>query len=130
MVGHRRRKRWPIDATTLGKQLKVLAGHSTAQQIEIIERSINAGWQGLFPPKTVNGNGHRGPPAASDDALWADAGARAKAINFRAPHAAETASSYMGAVKRAEDAPPETPLAERRGLAGLPGLVDKLRSPR
>ena len=50
-LAHRREKRWPCDARTLGKQLKLLAKYSTEAQGDMIETAINAGWQGLFPPK-------------------------------------------------------------------------------
>lgn len=48
---HRRRKRYPTDDLTLRKQLTLLAKHSSAEQAEMIDTAINAGWQGLFPPK-------------------------------------------------------------------------------
>lgn len=48
---HRKVKRWPRDVRTLGKHLAALAKHTTAEQCEMIDTSINAGWQGLFPPK-------------------------------------------------------------------------------
>lgn len=50
-VDHRRRRRWPIDPTTLNKQLALLAEFDTETQRQIIAQSINAGWQGLFRPK-------------------------------------------------------------------------------
>lgn len=52
----RRKRRWPIDALTLGKQLEILKPCDTATQRQIINASINAGWQGLFPPKHTNGS--------------------------------------------------------------------------
>lgn len=48
---HRRTKRWPIDAVTLNKQLQELARYDTPTQREMINRSINAGWQGIFAPR-------------------------------------------------------------------------------
>jgi hypothetical protein len=47
----RRKRRWPIDELTLRKQLEVLRNRDTETQRQIINASINAGWQGLFPPK-------------------------------------------------------------------------------
>lgn len=55
---HRRKRRWPVDPRTLGKQLALLAPYSAEEQKAIIENSIQAGWQGLFPPK-----GKAAPPA-------------------------------------------------------------------
>ncbi len=54
-IAHRRRKKWPVDSTTLGKQLKLLSKLTAEQQIDSIEKSINAGWQGLFEPKNNGG---------------------------------------------------------------------------
>lgn len=56
---HRKSKRWPNDPRTLRRQLAVLAQFPTAMQREIIDVSINAGWQGLFAPKgkRLEGNG-------------------------------------------------------------------------
>ncbi len=47
----RRKRRWPVDELTLRKQLEVLRNRDTETQRQIINASINAGWQGLFPPK-------------------------------------------------------------------------------
>lgn len=47
----RRKRRWPVDTTTLRKQLNVLVTFDTETQRQIIAKSINAGWQGIFPPK-------------------------------------------------------------------------------
>jgi hypothetical protein len=52
---HRRSKRWPIDALTLQKQLNVLAKHPADEQAEMIDNSINSGWQGIFPLKKKPG---------------------------------------------------------------------------
>lgn len=57
----RRKRRWPIDAVTLGKQLEVLSPYDEATQRRMLNDSIQAGWQGIFPPK--NGNGVHTPPA-------------------------------------------------------------------
>lgn len=54
----RRAKRWPVDDLTLSKQLEVLAPYDTATQQRMLNDSIQAGWQGIFPPKG-NGNGLR-----------------------------------------------------------------------
>lgn len=48
---HRRDKRLSMSPRALKKQLKLLAGFDTATQRDIIDTSINAGWEGLFPPK-------------------------------------------------------------------------------
>ncbi len=60
-------------------------------------------------------------PAAgpSNEAAWAEAHARAKAIGFRLPLAIETPASYTTAIKLAENARPAPAVAERLGLAGL-----------
>jgi hypothetical protein len=50
-LSFRRKKRWPVDALTLKKQLKVLAEYDTATQRAMIDTSIQSGWQGLFPLK-------------------------------------------------------------------------------
>lgn len=68
-ISHRRRKKWPVDPTTLGKQLKLLARLTTEEQIDSIEKSINAGWQGLFEPKRQNGTGHKTKFARTMEAL-------------------------------------------------------------
>jgi hypothetical protein len=52
---HRREKRWPCDPRTLRMQLDDLAKFDTATQAEMIRKSINAGWQGIFPLKGING---------------------------------------------------------------------------
>ncbi len=60
-LAKRRTKRWPTDTVTLSKQLKILAKFDTVTQKEIIDTSINAGWQGLFEPKgkpKMNGTRH------------------------------------------------------------------------
>ena len=54
-LSFRREKKFPMSPRTLNMQLKVLARHSTAEQCSMIETSINAGWQGLFPPKGIKG---------------------------------------------------------------------------
>lgn len=54
-IGWRKRHRMPLDERTLGMHLKLLARFTEAQQSEIIETSINAGWQGLFALKGVKG---------------------------------------------------------------------------
>jgi hypothetical protein len=59
-LAHRKSKRWPCDPTTLQKQLNILAKHPTGVQREILDTSIQAGWQGLFPPKA---NGKPAAPA-------------------------------------------------------------------
>lgn len=50
-IEHRREKRWPLDPRTLRVQLDTLAKHDTATQADMILRSINGGWQGIFPPR-------------------------------------------------------------------------------
>jgi len=50
-VAHRKARRWPCDPRTLGKQLSLLAKHDAAVQREMLDTSIQAGWQGLFAPK-------------------------------------------------------------------------------
>lgn len=60
-IEFRRTKRWPNDPTTLRKQLNLLARHPTDVQREMIDTSIQSGWQGLFAPK---GNGRAKPTDA------------------------------------------------------------------
>lgn len=50
-LAHRREKRLSMSPRALNKQLKLLAEYPTAIQREIIDTSINAGWEGLFRPK-------------------------------------------------------------------------------
>jgi hypothetical protein len=59
---YRREKRLPMGPRALKKQLKLLANYDPSTQVDIIDTSINANWEGLFPPKNkpapkVNGNG-------------------------------------------------------------------------
>jgi hypothetical protein len=61
---HRKRRRWPCDPTTLGKQLKLLAKHDTATQQQMLDTSMQAGWQGLFAPK---GNGKAARPTRFEE---------------------------------------------------------------
>lgn len=57
----RRKRRWPVDDLTLRKQLDLLKSYETAIQRQIINASINAGWQGLFAPKGANGRANQDP---------------------------------------------------------------------
>lgn len=50
-LAHRREKHLSMSPRALNKQLKLLAEYPTAVQREIIDTSINAGWEGLFRPK-------------------------------------------------------------------------------
>lgn len=65
-IGVRRAKRWPCDAVTLRKQLAVLSEYDTESQREIIDKSINAGWQGLFPPKGKLRSTFKGAPTTEE----------------------------------------------------------------
>ena len=56
---------------------------------------------------------------SNDEAPWAEAKNRAKAINFRDPHPTESVGAYMTAVKMEQTRVPQVPLSERRGLAGI-----------
>jgi len=58
----RKSKRWPCDALTLGKQLQILAEHDTETQRGMLNNSIQSTWQGVFPPKHVNGKVPADPP--------------------------------------------------------------------
>lgn len=53
-LAHRREKHLSMSPRALAKQLKLLAEYPTEIQREVIDTSINAGWEGLFRPK---GNG-------------------------------------------------------------------------
>lgn len=50
-IAHRRERRWPMSPRALKPQLKLLAKYDTETQRDMIENSLNAGWQGIFPPK-------------------------------------------------------------------------------
>lgn len=50
-LAHRREKRWSMSPRALKPQLKLLSKFPTETQRTIIEESMQAGWQGLFPPK-------------------------------------------------------------------------------
>jgi hypothetical protein len=61
-LAHRREKRLSMSPRALKKQLKLLSEYDTESQRKIIDTSINAGWEGLFPlkdkaPKHANGSG-------------------------------------------------------------------------
>lgn len=58
-------------------------------------------------------------PAPNHDAAWAEARWLAREIGFRDPFPQESVGVYMTEVTQARDAKPKTPLAERRGLAGI-----------
>lgn len=70
-IEHRRRRRWPCDQTTLKKQLKLLAQYDADTQRQILDTSIQAGWQGLFPPK---GQASRQSDAKKAIQEWINAG--------------------------------------------------------
>lgn len=60
-LAHRREKRLSMSPRALKKQLKLLSEYDTESQRKIIDTSINAGWEGLFPlkdkaPKHANGS--------------------------------------------------------------------------
>lgn len=60
-LAHRRERKWSMSPRALNPQLKLLAKFDTETQREIIETSMQAGWQGLFPPKgQPKTNGERG----------------------------------------------------------------------
>jgi hypothetical protein len=50
-IAFRKQRRWPVDPTTLKKQLNKLAKFDTATQREMLDNSMQANWQGVFPPK-------------------------------------------------------------------------------
>jgi hypothetical protein len=68
-LAHRRKRRWPLDEVTLRKQLAVLAEHDTPTQREMLNRSIQAGWQGIFPPKDQPKRVQRPPSRMPPDAF-------------------------------------------------------------
>lgn len=56
-IQFRRERRFPISGTALRKHVEFLAAYPPETQVEILNTSIRAGWQGLFAPKgSVNGN--------------------------------------------------------------------------
>jgi len=50
-LAHRKEKRLTMSPRALKTQLKLLARYDSATQREMIETSINAGWEGIFAPK-------------------------------------------------------------------------------
>lgn len=56
-LDHRRERRMPMSPRALKPQLKLLAKFDTDTQRDIIETSMQAGWQGLFLPKGKKPNG-------------------------------------------------------------------------
>lgn len=61
----RKARRWPCDPTTLRKQLNVLGKHPTETQREMLDTSMQSGWQGVFAPK---GNGKSLTPSKRERA--------------------------------------------------------------
>lgn len=64
----RRSKRWPNDATTLRKQLNVLAPFDQVTQRQMLDTSMQSGWQGLFPPKGRAGEKPKQRPMTVEEA--------------------------------------------------------------
>jgi hypothetical protein len=95
-IEHRKRRRWPSDPTTLRKQLKALAKHDTATQREMLDTSMQAGWQGLFPPKT---NGKAQPPAKRERPPTPDEVAAARRQAAADNHASMQKIGLAGALK-------------------------------
>jgi uncharacterized protein YdaU (DUF1376 family) len=58
-------------------------------------------------------------PVPNHDAAWAEAKSKARAIGFRDPLPVETPTSYLTAIRQAENARPIVPIAQRLGLAGI-----------
>jgi hypothetical protein len=77
-IAHRRAKRWPTDNLTLRKQIEILGRESPEAQREMIDRSINAGWQGIFPPKGTAPKGRKWVPPKSIAELEAEEAARGR----------------------------------------------------
>lgn len=73
-IAHRRSRKWPVDSVTLRKQLALLSRYTTEEQRASIDNSIQAGWQGLFPPKGRLAKPH--VPAMSTEEAEAEAAAR------------------------------------------------------
>lgn len=76
-IALRRKRRWPIDELTLRKQLEVLRNRDTETQRQIINASINAGWQGLFPPKANGVVKPKYVPSLTTEEIEAQEAARA-----------------------------------------------------
>jgi hypothetical protein len=74
----RRKRRWPVDELTLRKQLEVLRNRDTETQRQIINASINAGWQGLFPPKANGVVKPKYVPSLTTEEIEAQEAARAR----------------------------------------------------
>jgi hypothetical protein len=87
-IAHRREKRWPLTERALRIQARLLAKYPPATQVEMIEASIQAGWQGVFPPKIRAGASpdrvpEKSPAQVSEDMRLAEL-ARRTAERFKA----------------------------------------------
>jgi hypothetical protein len=111
----RKGKRFPSDDLTLRKQLALLAKHPTQVQREIIDTSINAGWQGLFALKDQPKNGRAS--VVPDDRDWADLMHRGEKVGAPPPMQGQSVQAYQTIVARAEDE------SRRRRSAGGPVAV-------
>lgn len=101
-LAHRKDKRYPNDDRTLKRQLALLARYATDVQRDIIDTSIQAGWQGLFPPKSAprGTQPHGRPSSITDD--WLELRHRAEKIGFREPRENETPQAFHTLLTRAE----------------------------
>jgi hypothetical protein len=79
----------------------------------------NMPWNGEWPISKKTPRGAIAPAGPSNEAAWAEAKARAKAIGFRPPAAGETPAGYTTQIKLAENARPVPAVAQRLGLAGI-----------
>ncbi len=64
-IKHRRERRMPMTHRALQRQLAELSKHDTVTQRAMIDQAINAGWQGIFPPKSQARSS-----SASDRQTW------------------------------------------------------------
>lgn len=104
---HRRAKRWPVDGRTLKKQLELLARYTTDEQRLMIDTSIQATWQGIFPPKVTPAQAAEDKRKRGIEAAWNRVKAHAAAIGcLLQPHQHDTPDTFEGRVKTWENQQP------------------------
>jgi len=123
-------QRWLAYRKSIKKPLKAASLQAAAQELAkfgneqaaVVQQSIANGWTGLFElKKVISGlNGKHLAPAPNNEAAWAEARSRAKAIGFRDPHPQESPGAYMTDIKMAETSP-------RTGPHSIAALAQKMR---
>jgi hypothetical protein len=69
-IAHRREKRWPVTGRALSAQLKILSEFDTETQREMLETSIQAGWQGVFRPRGAKKAKTENQPKGFEGVKW------------------------------------------------------------